>query len=44
MEAQEDTSIQGSEDPLAGEMDGLTKTDGDASLKALGPWRWDGKA
>lgn len=27
-----------------GQMDGLNKSDRDASLKALGPWRWDGKA
>lgn len=44
MEAQEDISMKESEDPVPGQMDGLTKTDTDASLEASGSWGWDGRA
>lgn len=48
-ETQEDTCIQGPQGPMAGtngwtDQDEGNKTDMDASLKALGSWRWGGEA
>lgn len=42
--AHEDTSIQGSEDPLVGVNGWMDQDRHDASLNASGSRRWDGKS